>query len=84
MATDLTEQHNQLAGPIVSSIVAPVIEAGGGASDILVLLESVAAGVIHVVTRLGGEEVVIDTFAAGLRKRVADLALRKTSPKGSA
>ena len=47
--------HNQLAGKIVASIVKPPLDHGGSETDVLVLLESVVAGVVLAITRLGGD-----------------------------
>jgi hypothetical protein len=81
---DQSELHNRLAGPIVASIVRPVIEAGGNGVDILVLTESVVTGVFLAVVKLGGDEPVAETLLAGVKKRLTELRLCKTEPKGDA
>ena len=84
MAETMSALHNQLAGPIVASIVKPVLEAGGRPTAILVLLESVIAGVVLAVTRLGGDEVVLEKIFEGVKGRLAELRLGPVHPAGEA
>lgn len=79
-----SEIHNRLAGKIVSSIVKPPIEAGGGYTDVLVLLESTIVGVMLVVAKLGGDEIVLDTVVANAKKRLAELRLGGIKTEGRA
>lgn len=70
-----TEIHNRIAGEIVASIVKPPLEAGGKFTDVLVVLESVVVGVMLVGVKLGGDEIVLDTLVAGVKKRLAEQRL---------
>ena len=78
------ELHNRIAGPIVASIVKPIIESGGECTDILVLLESVIVGVSLAIVKLGGDEIVLDTLFDGVKARLAELRLKNIQPSGSA
>lgn len=68
------EIHNRIAGDIVKSIVKPPLEAGGGVTDILVVLESVVLGVILVCakTKLGAPEKVLEALVSGVKARLAE------------
>ena len=68
---DQGDLHNQLAGKIVASIVKPPLDNGGGTADVLVLLESVITGVVLAVTKLGGDEIVLDTITESVKERLA-------------
>ena len=46
MVSPLTEIHNRDVGQIVKDLIEPTLDAGGGFADVLVLLESVAVGVM--------------------------------------
>ncbi len=74
--SDTSELHNRLAADLVAALVKPVIAAGGGPRDVLVLLESVALGVCLVIGETaeitGKPEDVVDTLAAGVKQRWAD------------
>lgn len=76
--------HNDLAGKVVASIVRPVVDAGGSAIDILILLESVTVGVMLVAAKLGGDEIVVDAFTERVKERLAELRLGGLPPEGSA
>ena len=78
------ELHNQLAGRIVASIVKPPLDAGGDIKDVLVLAESVVAGVIIACTKIGGDEVVLDAFIKGVKTRLAQIRLQDVKPEGEA
>lgn len=75
--------HNRLAGHVTSSIVRPVLEAGGAPEDVCVLLESVIVGVMLALNRLGGDEVVLDVVVEGARRRLAEIRLRDIRVAGS-
>ncbi len=75
-----TELHNRIAGQIVASIVKPPLEAGGGPTDVLVLLESVIFGVVLAIVKLGGDEVVLDAVMKRVKGR---LARHATDRKGT-
>jgi hypothetical protein len=67
------EIHNQIAGPIVASIVRPVIEAGGKMTDVLVVLESVILGVMLFGVKTGGDEKVLDEVVLHVKERLSAL-----------
>jgi hypothetical protein len=79
-----SEIHNQIAGPIVASIVKPVIESGGGMTDVLVVLESVILGVVLFGVKLGGDERVLDEVMLHVKERLAEQRLSGINPAGSA
>lgn len=83
-SAELLALHNRLAGQIVRQIVKPTIDAGGDYTAVLVLLESVAAGTIHAVSKLGGDEIVLDVFMKGVSERLAALRLGPIQTGGSA
>lgn len=78
------EIHNKLAGQIVAAIVKPPIDAGGEYTDVLVVLESVIVGVMLVVTKLGGDEIVLDTVVTGVKARLAKIRLGSIATIGEA
>jgi len=71
-----TDLHNKLAGQIVRSIVAPIIESGGERTDILVLTESVVTGVVEFCARNDGvsREIVLDALVSGVQRRLDEIA----------
>jgi len=71
--------HNELAGPIVAAIVKPIADAGGTYEDVLVLLESVIAGVVLFITKPGGEGPVWEALHVGVGARIREL--KKTLTK---
>lgn len=76
--------HNRQAGKIVRQIIMPTQQAGGKASDAMVLLESVIAGVALMIARPGGGDALIDIVAARAKQRFAELELVVRPPEGSA
>lgn len=78
------EIHNRDVGDLVRRIVKPTIDAGGDMKDVLVLLESVAAGVLAVAVKFGGDNDVLAVFSAGLAERMAQIRLGDVKPEGSA
>ena len=83
-ACPMVDLHNQLAGKVVASIVKPPLDNGGDTKDVLVLLESVVTGVVLAVTKLGGDEIVIDTFMEGVKERLAKDRLTDHETAGEA
>lgn len=83
MMLDQSELHNKLAGQIVASIVRPPLEEGGSETDVLVLLESVITGVILYVTKFGGDEIIMDNLADGVKLRLATLRLTDRPTAGT-
>jgi len=84
MSEEMSELHNRLAGETVAGIVRPVLSAGGDSTDVLVLLESVILGVVLVLTKLGGDETVLDAIAERVKGRLAEQRLGNITPEGSA
>lgn len=81
----LTELHNKAAGKITRLIVKPTIQAGGQATDVMVLLESVVMGVAMVCLTPGQEAPYLDLMVERVKKRIAEIhALRTSPPAGSA
>lgn len=74
-ADAMTILHNRKAGEIVRTIVKPTLEAGGTPGDCLVLLESVAVGVILATAQPGNEQALIDALMQGIEMRVHELKL---------
>ena len=73
--SDATELHNKLAGQIVRSIVTPILESGGSRAAILVLTESVVAGVVEFCALKDdvAREEVLEALIEGARQRVEQL-----------
>ena len=73
--SDATDLHNKLAGKIVRSIVEPILEQGGQRTAILVLAESVMAGVVYFCAKNDGvsREMVFDALVEGVRGRLAEM-----------
>lgn len=77
------ELHNVLAGRIAGSIIFPVYKRGGSYADVLALLESVIAGTILMLAKLGRDDVVLDTLFERVRERCAALRLGGIEPEGT-
>ena len=71
----LHQLHNRLAPQLITDTVQPMLEAGGDVKSVLVLLESVACGVLLAAVKLGGDEAVLDVFQANVRRRLAEARL---------
>jgi len=67
---DLCDLHNELAPKIVAEIVRPTINNGGKTSDVLVLLESVAGGVLATLEIMAGGGADRDQVVGGLLEGV--------------
>ena len=67
------EVHNQLAGPIITAIITPVVKAGGNYQDVIVLLETIIAGTILFISKPGGEGIIWDALHEGVGERLVDL-----------
>lgn len=52
--TGRSDNHNDLATEFVLSVLGPTIKAGGGASDIMVLMESMMLGCLLLNERVFG------------------------------
>jgi hypothetical protein len=68
----LAELHNKVAGPIVESIVRPMIAAGGQGQDILLLLESVIVGTMLVSSSPSHDGAMLARLHQRAERRVAD------------
>lgn len=71
-----TALHNEIAPEIVRRIVSPVIEAGGSHADILVIAESVIAGVVVFCAKNDGvsRDLVFDALVDRVRGRLDRIA----------
>jgi hypothetical protein len=72
------EIHNRDAGKIVTSIVQPTLKAGGDNVDILVLLETVIAGVLLFAIKPDADfevadKAVLDRLHKSVAKRLKNL-----------
>ncbi len=72
-----SELHNRIVGEIVKSIVVPPLTAGGDYKDVMVVLESVIAGVVLGMFKLGGDNIVLDTVLDGAKARVQEIMARE-------
>lgn len=53
---DAAKRHNDISRDLLMRIVKPVLEAGGGTSDVMVILESVVAGVLTACAEIDGKD----------------------------
>lgn len=79
-----SDLHNQIVGPIVSSIVKPPIEAGGSVTDVMVVLESVVLGVMIATGRLGMSSEAVDVLAKAVKRRLCEVSALDGEPAGRA
>lgn len=75
--TAQSDLHNRIVGEIVKSIVVPPLTSGGDYKDVMVVLESVIAGVVLGMFKLGGDNIVLDTVLAGVKARVEEIMARE-------
>jgi hypothetical protein len=68
----ISDLHNRVAGPIVASIVKPMVEVGGQGHDILLLLESVIVGTMLVTTTPEADDKMLALLVARVSKRLKD------------
>lgn len=84
----LTELHNKLATKTVADMVAPILAAGGSGGDVLVLLESVTAGVFATMVKHEYFEQTLKAFTENVEGRLVELRaameLAKTETAGHA
>lgn len=78
------EVHNAVAGDIVRQIVKPTLAAGGDMVDVMVLLESVVAGVMMMAVKLGGDDKVLPKLVEGVEERLAEARLQPIKTQGRA
>jgi len=81
---EATKRHNDLAVDLVARLIRGTVGAGGDVIEVLIVLESVIAGVCLTLVRLGGDEVAIDALMERVKARVAELRLKDIQTKGSA
>ena len=68
------EVHNQLVTTLVKTIVKPMLMVGGTQTDVLILLESVIAGVIWTLDGDPEEQqTMIDVVMENLPKRIEEI-----------
>lgn len=80
-----SEFHNRIALGIVGEIVTTPIQHGGDANDVMVLLESVVAGVfMSVITDHAGDEVAMRILHGNVIERLAKARLGIHQPAGHA
>jgi hypothetical protein len=82
--TTQAELHNRLAPELVKRIVSEPILAGGGPTDVMVVLETVIVATCIAIVQLGGDDKVLDVVIAGARKRLAEIRLAPLKPQGTA
>jgi hypothetical protein len=67
------EVHNEMAGKIIAAIVKPMRAAGGDDADIIVLLETVVAGVLLLVAEEDQYDAVCDLLGEQFKARLREL-----------
>ena len=75
---DLATLHNKKAGEIVTSIILPVMQAGGALPNVMVLTESVLVGVALACIKLGGDDKVLGLMFERAQQRLAEIRLQDT------
>jgi hypothetical protein len=78
-----SDRHNALMREIMARMAEP-LTVGADYKAVLALLESVIAGTILLVTKLDGDEIVLDEVMRNAKARLADLRLRGKPPAGVA
>ena len=79
----LAQIHNRVAKHAITEIVYPTIVAGGDAKAVLLLLESVVAGVLSATVLMGVDEKVLDVLQGRVRQRIAAMRLGELAGIGS-
>ena len=74
-------RHNAAVYPILREILRRV---GPEPRELLVVAESVVVGLFLLIVKLGGDEPVLEVFAAGVAARLAQMRLGAVDPKGQA
>jgi hypothetical protein len=77
-----TDHHNAVAGPIVASIVKPILEAEGNTGEVATLLESVVVGTIRALAEINGfrEGPVRQNFASFMLATLQERVLERLEP----
>lgn len=77
---DAAHRHNEISRDLLTRIVKPVIDAGGSTSEVMVILESVVAGVLTACAKLDGHNAsqrdsMLMGLEDGVRGRLATMPL---------
>jgi len=73
---DASKRHNEISRDLLFRIVKPVIDAGGTTSEVMVILESVVAGVLTACAKIDGrDEAHRDGMLMALESRVRERLL---------
>lgn len=83
-AEKMAALHNKMAGEIVAQIVKPTLQAGGEWADVLVLLESVIAGIILTAALPGSERQIFAALTSAVERRIDELKLENRPAAGRA
>lgn len=75
------DRHNAALRPILAATLNWI---GPRPVDLLVFAETFVVGLFLTIVRLGGDEPVLDVFAEGVRKRLAEVRLGELDPPGQA
>jgi hypothetical protein len=75
---DASKRHNEISRDLLMRIVKPVTEAGGGTSEIMVILESVVAGVLTACAKIDNHDAsqrdsMLMALEDGVRNRLAQI-----------
>lgn len=80
------QYHNTAAPLIVKMICKNAVDSPDGVPDVLLLLETVAAGVVTFLAKPGSDDhAIVDELLDGIKGRVAELRqkeLARVAPKG--
>ena len=73
-----SDRHNEISRDLLMRIVKPVIDAGGSTSEVMVLLESVVAGVLTACAKIDGHDAgqrdsMLMALESGVRGRLMQL-----------
>ncbi len=68
--------HNRLGVEIVELFRRP-LEAGGNATDVLFLLESVMVVLVACIAKTEHDEIVVNRLMAGVKKRLSEKRISK-------
>jgi hypothetical protein len=78
--TDASKRHNEISRDLLMRIVKPVIEAGGTTSEVMVILESVVAGVLTACAEIDARDEahrdgMLMALESGVRQRLEVIPL---------
>lgn len=77
---EASKRHNEISRDLLFRIVRPVIDAGGTTSEVMVVLESVVAGVLTACAKLDGHNTsqrdsMLMALEDGVRNRLASIPI---------